>query len=95
MASQTTKTNTMTTMNTSKEILLDEAKQLLEEYNQWEADIIMEDKLWWPNRAEDVLRGDIYDKMIELQEKRNDLLKRIDCLYHPSNNNSFDKSRKG
>ena len=57
--------------------LLGEAKELLEEYDRWEADIITEDKLWWPNKAEDVLRGNIYDKMMELQKKRNDLLKRI------------------
>lgn len=64
-------------MNQEEKNLLHEAKQLLEEYNQWEADIIMEDQLWWPNRAEDVFRGPIYDKMMDLQEKRNDLLKRI------------------
>jgi hypothetical protein len=54
---------------------LTRALDLLKEYEQWEADIISEDKLWWPNRAQDVLRGPLYDKMLELQEKRNELLK--------------------
>lgn len=50
------------------------AISLLREYERWEADIIIEDKLWWPQRAKDVLRGPIYDKMLELQEKRNEVL---------------------
>lgn len=50
------------------------AIQLLKEYEQWEADIIAEDKLWWPNRAKDVLSGRLYDTMIELQIKRNIIL---------------------
>lgn len=49
--------------------------EALEGYEQWEAALIMEDKLWWPNRAQDVLRGAIYDGMLELQEKRNTALK--------------------
>lgn len=53
-----------------------EAITLLNGYAQWEADIINEDKLWWPNRAKDVLRGKLYNTMIELQKKRNDLLSR-------------------
>lgn len=50
-------------------------KKLLKEYEQWEADLINEDKLWWPNVAKDFLRGPLYDKMLDLQSKRNDLLK--------------------
>lgn len=54
---------------------INELKSLLLEYEQWEADIIAEDKLWWPHRAQDVLRGPLYDKMLELQQKRNELFK--------------------
>ena len=50
-------------------------KNLLKEYEQWEADLINEDKLWWPHVAEDFLRGPLYDKMLDLQSKRNSLLK--------------------
>ena len=50
---------------------LEIASELLQDYNQWEADIINEDELWWPNRAEDVMRGKIYDTMLELQARRN------------------------
>lgn len=49
----------------------------LREHERWEADVISEDKLWWPHRVKDVLRGPIYDKMLELQTKRNELLKRL------------------
>jgi len=59
--------------------LLEEAINLLKDYEQWEADIINEDKLWWPNRAQDVMKGKIYDTMMDLQEKRNNLLSRLNC----------------
>jgi hypothetical protein len=59
--------------------LLEEATNLLKDYEQWEADIINEDKLWWPNTAQDVMRGKIYDTMMDLQEKRNNLLRRLNC----------------
>lgn len=52
----------------------EKAIELLKEYEQWEADIIAEDKLWWPHRAKDVFTGPLYDKMLELQRKRNAIL---------------------
>jgi len=59
--------------------------ELLKEYEQWEADLISEDKMWWPFTKNDVLTGEVYDKMLVLQEKRNSLLSsfnsrtRIEC----------------
>ena len=53
---------------------IDKLISLLKDYEQWEADILTEDKLWWPNSAKDVLSGKIYDTMIELQHKRNQIL---------------------
>lgn len=50
---------------------------LLKDYEQWEADLISDDRLWWPNREKDVLRGEIYDRMLKLQEKRNILLSKF------------------
>lgn len=55
----------------------EEVKKLisfLQDHEQWEADFISENKLWWPNRASDVLTGEIYDKWMQLQAKRNQLL---------------------
>lgn len=43
-----------------------EAIELLEEYDQWEADIIGNDSMWWPNSAKDSMPEEIYEKMIEL-----------------------------
>lgn len=63
------------TVNEAK--LLIDIIQLLKDYEQWEADIINEDKLWWPNSAKDVMRGHIYDTMLKLQEKRNNLLREL------------------
>lgn len=48
---------------------------LLKEYEQWEADLINDNAMWWPNVPKDRISGNTYDKMLELQEKRNDLLK--------------------
>lgn len=48
---------------------------VLKGYEQWEADILSEDKLWWPNRALDVFRGPLYTRMMELQEMRNEALR--------------------
>jgi hypothetical protein len=56
---------------TSTRKRVEELEAVLKGYEQWEADILSEDKLWWPNRAKDVLRGKIYNTMLELQEKRN------------------------
>lgn len=52
-----------------------DAVEVLKGYEQWEADILSEDKLWWPYRADDVFRGKLYDTMLELQAKRNEVLK--------------------
>ncbi len=67
---------------------LQDAIALLKEYEQWEADIISEDELWQPYRAKDVLRGKIYNTMMNLQQKRNALLGNIDVVgkrvrWHP------------
>lgn len=58
----------------AKTEMCDKLADLLKQYGNWEADIIGEDILWWPYSARDVLRGPIYDKMIELQQQRNNLL---------------------
>lgn len=52
-------------------------KDLLVKYEQWEADIISNDEMWWPNKAKDSLPDEIYEKMLELQRERNELLKRF------------------
>lgn len=52
-----------------------EAIKLLKEYEQWEADLISSDKMWWPLAKDDVLTGDVYEKMLVLQEKRNKILR--------------------
>jgi hypothetical protein len=50
------------------------AIEILKGYETLEANIISENELWWPYRENDVLRGSIYDKFIELQSKRNEYL---------------------
>lgn len=52
-------------------------KDLLVKYEQWEADIISNDAMWWPNKAKDSLPDEIYNTMLELQSERNTLLKRF------------------
>lgn len=52
-------------------------KDLLVKYESWEADIISNDEMWWPNKAKDSLPNEIYEKMLELQMERNILLKRF------------------
>lgn len=47
---------------------------LLKEYEQWEADLIGDNAMWWPYVNKDRISGKTYDKMLELQAKRNELL---------------------
>lgn len=47
---------------------------LLKEYEQWEVDLISDNAMWWPTVPKDRISGKTYDKMIELQAKRNKLL---------------------
>lgn len=61
---------------------------LLKGYEQWEADIISEDKLWWPACDQDAISGKLYDTMMSLQEKRNNLLKELidsNPVFEPTN----------
>jgi len=51
-----------------------ELELFLKDHEQWEADLIGEDSMWWPQRKRDLLAGKLYDSFIELQEKRNQLL---------------------
>lgn len=48
-----------------------EATELLKGYEQWEADIISCDEMWWPKSHKDALPNSIYETMLELQNKRN------------------------
>lgn len=50
--------------------------KLLNEYKEWEAMLIEDNAMWWPSVPKDRISGKSYDKMMELQEKRNDLLSR-------------------
>ena len=52
----------------------EELKELLKEYEQWEADLISDNQMWWPYAEKDAISGKTYHKMLELQEKRNQLL---------------------
>jgi hypothetical protein len=47
-------------------------KELIEGYEQWEADIILNNIFWWPNAEKDALSGKLYDDMLLLQNKRNE-----------------------
>lgn len=49
---------------------------LLVEYMEWEAMLIEDNAMWWPNVPKDRISGKSYDKMMELQSKRNELLGR-------------------
>ncbi len=60
-----------------KEDTLTKAIALLKEYEQWEADLIADNKMWWPYVDKDAISGRTYEKMIELQAKRNELLKSL------------------
>lgn len=54
-----------------------EMVSLLKEYEQWEADLINDNKMWWPYAPKDAISGKTYDKMIELQSKRNTLINQV------------------
>jgi hypothetical protein len=43
---------------------------------EWEAMLIEDNAMWWPHVPKDRISGKTYDKMMELQSKRNDLLGR-------------------
>lgn len=49
---------------------------LLTEYMEWEAMLIEDNAMWWPHVPKDRISGKSYDKMMELQSKRNELLSR-------------------
>lgn len=53
---------------------LSEMLSLLKEYEQWEADLISDNEMWWPSVPKDRISGKTYVKMLELQTKRNKLL---------------------
>lgn len=52
-------------------------RELLKRYRQWEADLISTNKMWWPFQEDDVLTGEVYNTMLELQERRNQLLSHV------------------
>jgi predicted O-methyltransferase YrrM len=49
---------------------------LLVGYMEWEAMLIEDNAMWWPSVPKDRISGKSYDKMMELQSKRNELLSR-------------------
>lgn len=51
------------------------AIKLLKDYEQWEADLIADNEMWWPYVSKDRISGKTYDKMLELQERRNEILR--------------------
>jgi hypothetical protein len=53
---------------------LDEAMALLAEYEDWEAMLLKDNAMWWPHVPKDRISGQTYDKMLQLQAKRNELL---------------------
>lgn len=54
---------------------LSEATEILKEYEQWESDLLSDNAMWWPYVAKDKISGRTYDKMLELQGRRNKFLK--------------------
>ena len=60
-----------------KDDRIDKAIELLEDYEQWEADLISDNSMWWPYRDKDAVYGKTYDKMLVLQEKRNKVLQSL------------------
>jgi len=59
---------------------------LLVGYMEWEAMLIEDNAMWWPNAPKDRISGKSYDKMMELQSKRNELLSME--IFAPSNENT-------
>lgn len=51
---------------------LQEALNLLEEYERWETDLVREDLAW--EHGFPALTQDLYDRLVAMQEKRNALL---------------------
>jgi hypothetical protein len=62
-------------MNTAEQ--LRKAIEILEDYEQLEAEIIAANELWQPYAKNDALRGSVYDEFIELQSKRNELFTQL------------------
>ena len=58
--------------------------ELLKEYEQWEADLIADNAMWWPSVPKDRISGKTYDTMLILQNKRNELLKKSLTEYEKS-----------
>ena len=54
---------------------IDRLRGVLEAYEQWEADIILENKCWTGQNV--CLTDELYDRMIELQTMRNAALARV------------------
>lgn len=52
-----------------------ELREFLKAHEQWEADFISENSMWWPYREKDALNGKLYEDFLKLQEKRNKLIK--------------------
>ena len=51
--------------------------KVLKGYESLEAEIISANELWWPYRENDALRGSIYEKFLELQEMRHEILEAV------------------
>ncbi len=58
---------------------LDAALALLAEYEEWEAELISDNRCWGPEGMNSLpsLTQQLYDKMLELQAKRNEVLDRF------------------
>jgi hypothetical protein len=54
------------------------ALSLLEEYEHWEFELISDNRCWGPEGMASTprLTNDLYDKMLSMQLKRNDILER-------------------
>ena len=57
----------------------DAALALLAEYEEWEAELISDNRCWGPEGMNSLpsLTQQLYDKMLELQAKRNEVLDRF------------------
>jgi hypothetical protein len=58
---------------------LTEALNLLRQYEVFEAMLLEDNQMWWPSVPKDKISGKTYDMMLELQAKRNELLKTTPC----------------
>jgi len=50
---------------------------LLQEWQQWEADLIADNSMWWPYVEKDKISGKTYDKMMDLQTKRKEAIESL------------------